>query len=75
MDDEETTPEETHFRCSNCGTLYKKAWSDEEAAAEVEEVFPDLPEGTLMAIVCHDCYENLTVGTTQKLIPFGHGAD
>lgn len=65
-----------HFRCSNCGTLYKKAWSDESAAAELLENFPDeVANGDLMAIVCHDCYERLTQGTTQKLIPFGHGSD
>jgi hypothetical protein len=66
---------EPHFRCSNCGTLYLKSWTDEEAAAEVMEDFPLLEEGTLMTLVCSTCYTNLTLGTSQKLIPFGHGAD
>ena len=64
-----------HFRCGNCGTLYLKSWSDEEAAAEVLESFPEADDSTLMTLVCDDCYKNLTLGTSQKLIPFGHGAD
>ncbi len=43
------------FRCTVCGEVFKKGWSDEEAAAELEEEFGMDP--TDCAMVCDDCYK------------------
>ena len=43
------------YTCENCGGTFKKGWSDEEAMAEPEALFPpqDLEE---TGIVCDDCF-------------------
>lgn len=46
------------FVCAMCGCTFQKAWSDEEAKAEVAETFPDELDEP-MAIVCDDCYQRL----------------
>lgn len=45
------------FTCDNCGATYTKIWSDEEAMAEAESLYPaeDLEEGT--GIVCDPCFQ------------------
>ena len=45
------------FTCDNCGETYTKTWSDEEAMAEAESLYPaeDLEEGT--GIVCDPCFQ------------------
>lgn len=51
--------EHGEFTCDACGETFPKAWSDEEAHAEAEEVFPD-GVGDDPAMVCDDCYEQMT---------------
>ena len=46
------------FTCSNCGGEFEKAWTDEEAAAEKEDKFPDASYDE-MTLVCGDCYDEL----------------
>ena len=46
------------YQCAECDGVFDKGWSDEEAAAERDEVFPDLePEDS--AVVCEDCYRKM----------------
>jgi len=46
------------FQCAACDGMFEKGWSDEEAAAERDENFPDLePEDS--QIVCDDCYRKM----------------
>ena len=47
------------FTCDNCGDVFDKVWSDEEAAAEAEELFPGIDVGTEAGIVCDDCYQHI----------------
>jgi rubredoxin len=44
---------ENQYRCDNCGGVFDKGWSDEEAAAERDAAgFVDVD----CAVVCDDCY-------------------
>ena len=49
------------FTCDNCGDVFDKAWSDEEATAEAEELFPgiDVSDPAETGIVCDGCYEHI----------------
>jgi hypothetical protein len=49
------------FTCESCGETFPKGWSDEEAAAEAEELFPgmDLSDPAEAAVVCDACYQHL----------------
>ena len=50
----------SEYTCASCGATFEKGWSDEESAAEREEVFPGLPESEC-ALVCEDCYRALNI--------------
>ena len=43
------------YRCAECGKIYKKGWTDEEAMEELGENFPGRSIGGCI-IVCDDCY-------------------
>ena len=45
------------FRCDECGKIYNKGWSDEEALQELKEAF-DIPISEC-GIVCDDCYNEI----------------
>ena len=49
------------FTCDSCGETFPKGWSDEEAAAEAEELFPgmDLTDPDEAGIVCDGCYQHI----------------
>jgi DNA-directed RNA polymerase subunit RPC12/RpoP len=44
------------YKCRGCGGIFEADWSDEEARAETEVVFPGLPPAE-RAIVCDVCYK------------------
>jgi hypothetical protein len=58
------------FTCANCGDTHEKGWSDEEAAAEAEELFPgmDLSDPAEAAVVCDACYQHI-MGRVQAEAP------
>lgn len=43
------------FTCARCGKTYPKAWSEEEAMAELAELFPGVAVEEC-AVVCDDCH-------------------
>jgi hypothetical protein len=47
------------FTCAQCGGVFEKAWTDEEAIAEAHETYTtgELDEGT--EVVCGDCYRRV----------------
>lgn len=47
---------DTHYKCAECGGVFEKGWSDEEAQAERDKNFPHLPD-EIMVVVCDDCFE------------------
>jgi len=49
------------YTCDNCGGLFTKTWSDEEAMAEAEA----LEEG--LGIVCDDCFQVIMVWARQEM--------
>ena len=53
----DTDKKET-FVCANCGKTVEKEWTDEEAAEEFAEQFPD-EDFEQSVLVCEGCYEEL----------------
>jgi len=49
------------FRCAQCGGVFEKAWTDEEAQAEFAENFAEHSLDDA-ALVCDECYKALTRG-------------
>jgi DNA-directed RNA polymerase subunit RPC12/RpoP len=49
--------EKNGYRCANCGGIFIKGRSDEEAMKEYEENFEDIFEEDEVEIVCDDCYK------------------
>ena len=49
------------FTCDNCGDVFDKVWSDAEAAAEAQELFPgiDVSDPAETGIVCDGCYQHI----------------
>jgi len=47
------------YQCAECGGIFEKGWTDEEAKAEMTtNGFNVCPEET-MCIVCDDCYNKI----------------
>jgi DNA-directed RNA polymerase subunit RPC12/RpoP len=46
------------FKCSSCGNIYKKGWSDKEAMEECADIWGDVPAEE-QAIVCDDCFKKV----------------
>lgn len=46
------------YKCENCGNVYEKGWSDDEAKKEAELYFGKHPDNwnDRQAVVCDDCY-------------------
>lgn len=47
------------FKCVQCNGTFEKAWTDEEAMAEAEENFGEIPDDQ-REVVCDDCFEKMT---------------
>ena len=45
------------FRCEDCGEIFDKGWTDEEALAELKQNFKGWPADEC-DLVCDDCYDN-----------------
>ena len=58
------------FTCESCGETQEKGWSDAEAAAEAEELFPgiDASNPAEAGVVCDDCYQHI-MGRTYAEAP------
>lgn len=54
-------PKENEYRCAQCGNVYEKGWTDEEAFAEKEKHFKGYTAEDC-AVVCDDCYNKIFGG-------------
>jgi hypothetical protein len=43
------------FTCANCGGVFAKQRSDEEAMAEYRQRMPEVPSDEPTAVLCDDC--------------------
>jgi hypothetical protein len=59
--EDETMNEQKLFKCAHCGGEFQKEWSDEERAAEKDNLFPDVPVEECV-VVCDDCFKLLMGG-------------
>ena len=50
------------FKCELCKSVFKKAWSDEEAAADALETFGGFED---FATVCEDCFSKIFVSAER----------
>lgn len=46
------------YTCERCKGVFEKGWTDEEAAAEAQQLFGDLSEDD-KAVLCEDCFQAL----------------
>ena len=46
------------FRCAVCGSTFEEAWSEEEATAEMEQLWPGLKKEDSV-VLCDDCFGGL----------------
>ena len=46
------------YKCERCGGVFEKGWSDEEAIAEMGEVFPGATQEQC-GLVCDPCYQKM----------------
>jgi hypothetical protein len=46
------------YECAMCGETYEKTWSDEEAIAEMNQYFGDVPVEDC-DVVCDDCFQKI----------------
>jgi DNA-directed RNA polymerase subunit RPC12/RpoP len=49
------------YKCTACGGVFEKGWSDDEAVAELNETFGSVPMEDC-GIVCDDCYRKMGFG-------------
>jgi hypothetical protein len=54
VEEEPVSPEQ--FVCGACGKTFEKGRSDEEAEAEMRELWGDLPPED-QVVICSDCFE------------------
>jgi hypothetical protein len=43
------------YKCAACGGEFTKGWSEEEAIAELEELWPDFAPADC-DLICDDCF-------------------
>lgn len=48
---------DNEYKCSACGGVFEKAWTDEEAQTEYAQTFDNNTENQV--IVCDDCYNQI----------------
>lgn len=52
------TPALNEYRCTLCHNVYTKAWSDEEARAEMQSYWPGVAQEEC-AVICDDCWQKI----------------
>ena len=58
------------YTCEMCKGTYEKEWSDEEAQAEAERLFPGMDHSD-MVLLCDDCYQKVQAAAAkQRSSPF-----
>ena len=50
--------EPNQYQCAQCGGIFEKGWTDEEAKSEAEQKFPSIKPDE-MEMVCDPCYKEL----------------
>lgn len=53
------------YQCAHCYGVYEKIWSDEEANAEKDELFGDVPLSEC-AVICDDCFKRMVPTTWER---------
>lgn len=53
------------YRCARCRVVFEKGWSDEEADAEAQQTFGEIPPDERV-VVCHDCYLAILTSYTRR---------
>jgi hypothetical protein len=64
------------YTCDSCRKTFESEWTDEEAAAEAEDLFPgmDITNRAEARVVCDDCFQHI-MGRVHAEAPhlFGEG--
>ena len=59
-------PKQNEFTCDMCRNTYEKEWTDDEAEAEMKEIWGVIPKED-RAIVCDDCFNSIEQNTLKKV--------
>lgn len=55
---------DNEYQCANCGNIYEKGWTDEEAAKEMNSNFPSMKNSNAaVAVICDDCYKKIFIAS------------
>lgn len=57
---------DSEYTCACCKETFLKDWSDEEAEAECEKLFPGYNREN-QVVVCDDCYQKIMQHREQSL--------
>jgi hypothetical protein len=49
------------FKCDVCGVVFESGWSEQEALAEKDELFPETDIKDC-GVVCDDCFKKVVNG-------------
>jgi hypothetical protein len=56
-------PKPDEYRCSACGHVFTKRWSDDDAMDEMSKTFPGVKISQCV-LVCDDCFKKIKLLTT-----------
>ncbi len=57
------------YTCEMCKGTFDKGWTDEEAQAEAERLFPGMDHSD-MAMLCDDCFQKIQAAAMRQKGPF-----
>lgn len=54
------------YKCSACGGIFGKGWTDEEAEKEIKDIWGEIPKQE-RAVICDDCFHRRTSDEIQSM--------
>jgi hypothetical protein len=68
-ENENENENENEYECAACHGVFQKGVSDEEALAEAEVLFPDVPIEAI-DLVCEDCFQKIMADLAARPLAY-----